>query len=371
MRKLAFLLILIIMLLLTVGWSNGPKKGNGFGTHDWIIKEAWDALGRPKWFNFKAARLKSDNPDTVLNDPKNHYYDRWGPKRYGKAPQKIDRLFNEAVESYRQKKYDKTSRIIGLMSHYFSDINNPLHTDRVKYRRRMHKNYETDVTKRTNVVDERYFIAKFNGKTYVSDVSVFAIKAASEAHKHYKPLFYNYNRYGFNTKVKKITKKRLNRAVNGLADLIFSVKKRARILDRDESVVIETVKGTMVIKLFRNAAPMTVDNFIKLTNQGFYNGLTFHRVVPGFVIQGGDPLGNGSGGPGYTIPAEFNSRPHLRGTVGMARAADPNSGGSQFYICLEPQPSLDGNYTVFGRVVEGLDVIDRITVGDVMTSVHR
>jgi len=133
--------------------------------------------------------------------------------------------------------------------------------------------------------------------------------------------------------------------------------------------IIETEKGRIVAELFPEVAPKTVANFIKLAEQGFYNGLTWHRVVPGFVIQGGDPLGNGTGGPGYTIPAEFNSKKHLKGTVAMARAADPNSAGSQFYITLAPQPQLDGQYTVFGQTVEGLDVIDKIAVGDHMQKV--
>ncbi|MDP1809453.1 MAG: peptidylprolyl isomerase [Actinomycetota bacterium] len=137
-----------------------------------------------------------------------------------------------------------------------------------------------------------------------------------------------------------------------------------------ERVVIETDKDKMVLVLYPDVAPKTVDNFKKLIGQGFYNGLTFHRVVPGFVIQGGDPKGDGSGGPGYTIPAEFNDKPHIRGTLAMARAQDPDSAGSQFYITLAPQPSLDRNYTVFGQVVEGMDVIDKIVVGDKMNRVY-
>jgi peptidylprolyl isomerase/peptidyl-prolyl cis-trans isomerase B (cyclophilin B) len=133
--------------------------------------------------------------------------------------------------------------------------------------------------------------------------------------------------------------------------------------------VLETPKGELAFEFFPKEAPGTVKNFITLTQKGFYNGLTFHRVVPGFVIQGGDPKGNGTGGPGYTIKAEFNSRKHLTGTVAMARAQDPNSAGSQFYICLASQPSLDGNYTVFGQLIKGYEVIKKIQVGDVMKKV--
>ncbi|MBI4743780.1 MAG: peptidylprolyl isomerase [Actinobacteria bacterium] len=142
-----------------------------------------------------------------------------------------------------------------------------------------------------------------------------------------------------------------------------------------ETVVIETKKGIIKFKFYSKDAPNTVANFIKLTKSGFYNGTKFHRVVPGFVIQGGDPLSKtddpnvGTGGPGYTIKAEFNSQKHLDGTVAMARSADPDSAGSQFYITLAPQPSLDNNYTVFGQVIEGMDVVKSIEQGDEMVKV--
>ena len=116
-------------------------------------------------------------------------------------------------------------------------------------------------------------------------------------------------------------------------------------------------------------APKTVENFVTLAKKGFYNNLTFHRVVPNFVVQGGCPKGNGTGGPGYTVPAEFNKQKHVRGTVAMARSQDPNSAGSQFYICYGPTPHLDGNYTVFGKVTSGMEHVDRIKQGDRMKSV--
>ena len=127
--------------------------------------------------------------------------------------------------------------------------------------------------------------------------------------------------------------------------------------------------GVIEIELYPDSAPKTVENFVTLSKKGFYNGLTFHRVEPGFVVQGGDPNGNGTGGPGYSIKAEFNERLHQRGTVAMARASDPDSAGSQFYICLAPAPSLDRQYTVFGKVVKGMDVVDKIQIGDKMKSV--
>lgn len=146
--------------------------------------------------------------------------------------------------------------------------------------------------------------------------------------------------------------------------------------DRSRIAVIETNKGVIKFGFFPNKAPKTVDNFVKLANEGFYNGIKWHRVVDGFVIQGGDPLSkdadpknDGTGGPGYMIPAEFSDLRHLEGTVAMARSADPNSAGSQFYICLAPQPSLDDKYTIFGQVTEGLDVVHSIQLGDVMNKV--
>lgn len=133
--------------------------------------------------------------------------------------------------------------------------------------------------------------------------------------------------------------------------------------------IIEMEAGQVAIELYEKDAPGTVANFVKLAKQGFYDGLRFHRVVPGFVVQGGDPKGDGTGGPGYTIPDELNMSKHLTGAVAMAKTAAPNSAGSQFYITLAPQPALDGKYTVFGQVVEGMDVVMKIRRGDIMKKV--
>ena len=127
--------------------------------------------------------------------------------------------------------------------------------------------------------------------------------------------------------------------------------------------------GVIVIEFYPADAPKTVENFVKLAKKGFYNGVVFHRREENFVIQGGDPKGNGTGGPGYTIPAEFNKQKHVRGAVAMARTQDPNSAGSQFYICLAPANFLDGQYTVFGIVTKGMDVVDKVKVGDKMKTV--
>jgi cyclophilin family peptidyl-prolyl cis-trans isomerase len=132
---------------------------------------------------------------------------------------------------------------------------------------------------------------------------------------------------------------------------------------------IETAKGTIELELAVLDAPQTARNFMNLARKGFFNGLQVHRVVPNFVMQAGDPRGDGEGGPGYTIRDELNDRPYLRGTVGMALAGK-DTGGSQFFITHSPQPHLDARYTVFGHVVNGMDVVDRIAVGDVIQRVR-
>jgi peptidyl-prolyl cis-trans isomerase B (cyclophilin B) len=138
--------------------------------------------------------------------------------------------------------------------------------------------------------------------------------------------------------------------------------------NQKEVAVLKTSDGEMVVEFWPEVAPRTVENFKKLARQGFYDGTAFHRIIRGFMIQGGDPntkdLSNessyGMGGPGYQIPAEFNERPHIRGVLSMARSADPNSGGSQFFICLGIAKSLDHQYTAFGKLIKGLDVLDKI-----------
>lgn len=124
--------------------------------------------------------------------------------------------------------------------------------------------------------------------------------------------------------------------------------------------------GSIELELYEKEAPITVENFEKLVNKGFYNGLTFHRVIKGFMIQGGCPKGNGTGGPGYTIKGEFSSNgvanpiKHIRGVISMARAMDPNSAGSQFFIMHKDAPHLDGQYASFGKVIKGIEVVDAI-----------
>ncbi|WP_322495688.1 peptidylprolyl isomerase [Chloroflexus sp.] len=135
-------------------------------------------------------------------------------------------------------------------------------------------------------------------------------------------------------------------------------------------VTMETTRGTIELDLYPQHAPMTVNNFVFLTREGFYDGLTFHRVIKDFVIQGGDPTGRGSGGPGYRFADEVMGNPlkHEAGVISMANAG-PNTNGSQFFITHTPQPHLNGRHTVFGRVVSGMDVVYAIQQGDTMTKV--
>ncbi len=147
--------------------------------------------------------------------------------------------------------------------------------------------------------------------------------------------------------------------------------------DAKEVAVIKTTAGTMVIEFWPDVAPKTVENFKKLAKSGFYDGTAFHRIVQGFMIQGGDPLTKdpnatdsyGTGDPGYKIKAEFNSRHHGRGVISMARSKNPDSAGSQFFICLADANSLDGQYTAFGKLIQGDDVLGKL--GDSPTKLNR
>ena len=138
-------------------------------------------------------------------------------------------------------------------------------------------------------------------------------------------------------------------------------------MSKNPIVTIKMSTGDiMKIELYPDIAPKTVENFVSLASKGFYDGLIFHRVINGFMIQGGDPEGTGMGGPGYSIPGEFaqngfeNNLKHTEGVISMARSMDPNSAGSQFFIMHKTSPHLDGSYAAFGKVIEGLDVVDKI-----------
>jgi len=152
-----------------------------------------------------------------------------------------------------------------------------------------------------------------------------------------------------------------------MAEIKLSPPTKDEVGDPGEVAVIETDLGNIVLEFYPDVAPLHVANFKKLTHAGFYDGTTFHRVLPGFMIQGGDPNSkddnpdnDGQGGPGYSIPAEFNDIKHVKGILSMARSQDPNSAGSQFFIMLGASPHLDNQYTVFGKTIKGMEVVDKI-----------
>jgi cyclophilin family peptidyl-prolyl cis-trans isomerase len=129
---------------------------------------------------------------------------------------------------------------------------------------------------------------------------------------------------------------------------------------KNYSAVIETTEGSITVEFFPKEAPGHVNSFIFLAKDGFYDGVIFHRVIPGFMIQGGDPTGTGSGDPGYKLKAEFNKKKHLRGVLSAARSSDPNSAGSQFFLMHAAAPHLDGQYTAFGQITSGIEIVDKI-----------
>ena len=142
------------------------------------------------------------------------------------------------------------------------------------------------------------------------------------------------------------------------------------IIDTSKQYIatIETNKGDLVLKLFASDVPVTVNNFVSLARKGFYDGLTFHRVIPGFMVQGGDPTGTGAGGPGYSFADEFTEHTHVAEALSMANAG-PNTNGSQFFITHSPQHHLDGKHSVFGQLIEGTDVLNQIEQGNTMTRI--
>ena len=146
-------------------------------------------------------------------------------------------------------------------------------------------------------------------------------------------------------------------------------KKKTTVSSANPKVKFETTQGNFTVELFSDV-PVTTQNFVDLVSSGFYNGIVFHRYVEGFVIQGGDPTGTGGGGSAKTIPLEIVPKhKHVKGALGMARTSDPNSASSQFYVCLADTPNLDGGYTVFGRVIDGMDNVMLLRQGDKMTKV--
>ena len=156
------------------------------------------------------------------------------------------------------------------------------------------------------------------------------------------------------------------RAFGALATCALATAGAAETLaqDLENTLYMDLTYGRVVIQLLPDVAPQTVARIKELTREGFYDGTPFHRVIPNFMAQGGDPTGKGTGGSGKRLEAEFSAVKHVRGTVSMARSSDVNSADSQFFICFAPAPHLDGQYTAFGQVVEGMEFVDRIKKGD-------
>jgi peptidyl-prolyl cis-trans isomerase B (cyclophilin B) len=148
---------------------------------------------------------------------------------------------------------------------------------------------------------------------------------------------------------------------------VEDAQKKLDLTNKTYTAELDTTKGPIRLTFFPKAAPGHVKNFLALAQIGFYNGVVFHRVIKGFMIQGGDPEGTGGGGPGYKIPAEFNDTPHEAGVLSMARTSDPNSAGSQFFICLERTSHLDRQYTAFGKVADAESMATVRAIGDVKT----
>ena len=148
-----------------------------------------------------------------------------------------------------------------------------------------------------------------------------------------------------------------------LAALLPLSVSAAPALNPENTLYLDLPSGRVVIQMLPNLAPRHVSRIKELTRKGFYDGLSFHRVIPGFMAQTGDPLGDGSGGSGQQLKSEFSREQHIRGTVSMARASDTNSADSQFFICFAPSPFLDGQYTVWGRVISGMEFVDKIKAG--------
>ena len=154
-----------------------------------------------------------------------------------------------------------------------------------------------------------------------------------------------------------------------IAAVIIVVVVLATMPEKQYTATIETEKGNLVLELFASDVPVTVNNFVSLAREGFYDGLTFHRVVPGFVVQGGCPIGDGTGGPGYQFDDEITEHTHVAGALSMANSG-ANTNGSQFFITYTPQHHLDGHHSIFGQLVEGTDVLESIEPGDVMIRIN-
>ena len=220
---------LLALLLPTVAqaWSNGDDHGNGFGTHDWVLQEAERLAAKQNagWVKLSVALPRTDDPDTVFHDTYYHVYDVWGATTYGDAPKKVSEYYAKALAARKAGDWTQASKFVGLMAHYYADICNPIHTDQTVAEDRMHSIYETKTQTYTDKVGENRGWIEYDGYKATTDVAGFTRTTASAGHKYYSALVKGYNNGGMNATVLSITKKALDRAVNGLADLIVSIKK--------------------------------------------------------------------------------------------------------------------------------------------------
>lgn len=225
------LLVCLAALMLpaaAMAWSNGDDGGNGFGTHDWILREAARLAAKQNagWVILKVAEPKTDDPDTVFHDTWYHIYDVWGPTHYGDAPKKVMEYYGKALAARKAGNWTAASKYAGRMAHYYGDICNPLHTDQTAAEDRMHSSYETAAQKYTDAKGENSAWVAFDGYKARTDVVAFTRTTAATSHKSYTALVKGYNSGGMNATVLSITKKAMNRAANGLADLLISIKKK-------------------------------------------------------------------------------------------------------------------------------------------------
>jgi hypothetical protein len=225
---LVCLAVLLLLPAAALAWSNGDHGGNGFGTHDWILREATRLAAERNagWVILRVAEPKTDDPDTVFHDTYYHVYDVWGSSTYGDAPKKIMAYYAKALTARKAGDWIAASKYAGLMAHYYGDICNPLHTDQTSAEDRMHSSYEEAAQEYTDGKGENSAWVTFDGYEARTDVVAFAKATASTSHKSYTALVKGYNRGGMSATVLSITRKALNRAANGLADLLISIKNK-------------------------------------------------------------------------------------------------------------------------------------------------
>lgn len=227
-RKRFWVALLLVSAMLfstapaALGWSNGPNHGAGFGTHDWVMTEARRLAGNPAWLKSSSALAATDDPDMVYRDFYYHVYDVWGSP-YGNSPKRVTDIYILAVKAYRARNYAAASRYVGLISHYYSDTCNPLHTDQIAAEDRIHSGYEGKVQTETDSWGENRAWIRYDGYQHVTNVTTKTKYAATFAHRYYSSLVSHYSKYGYDSTSAYITRTTLNRAVNDLADIIRSI----------------------------------------------------------------------------------------------------------------------------------------------------